>query len=98
MSGKICIYILSFLLLSGSVIADPKGQPASPPPQQDFGKGFAMLFQMGLPRLEGAQPALITINHKPVSTYNYGVNLEREQIIGWIKVPDKNTKPANCIW
>lgn len=97
MSGEICIYILSFLLLSGSVISDPQVKPASTPPQQDFGKGFAVLFQMGLPRLEGAQPALITIETAPVLTSYYGFDITNGQAIGWIKSPNINTEPATCI-
>ncbi len=99
MSGKICIYILSFLLLSGSVIADTQVKPASPPPQQDFGKGFAMLFQMGLPRLEGAQPASIIIEYKPIETHKYNVfDFGVGKFFGWVKIPKKNTEPATCIF
>ena len=104
MSGKICIYILSFLLLSGSVIADTKTQPDSTKQQQDFGKGFAMLFQMGLPRLEGARPALVSIRKGGPLFYNYGLpefvhyySVSYYTICCWIKVPDNSTKPETCI-
>lgn len=103
MFNKPCICILSSLLCAGVVIVEAQEKTVTEAPapaqskQQDFGKGFSMLFQMGLPRQEGAQPALINIYSGPASTHNYGINSIGSQITGWIKTADKNTEPATCL-
>ena len=75
------VCVLSCFLSTGFVIADSRNKtapevPATPsqPVQQDFGKGFAMLFKMGLPRLGGAKPAVINIYSTPASIYECGIN------------------------
>ncbi|MHB9138824.1 MAG: hypothetical protein ACYC4Q_05425 [Victivallaceae bacterium] len=103
---KLCLCILSFFICIGAVIADPRAKSAPEAQQPDFGKDFAMLFQMGLPRLKGAQLVLVTIYKSPVPTYDYKIptsaivhelTLVGEPSISWMKFPDNNTEPAACI-
>lgn len=82
--------------LAPNTVPAPAPAPV-PVKQQDFGKGFATLFQMGLPRLEGARPASINIYNSLVSTNDYGIGHGGSQIIGWIKAAEKNTEPVSCI-
>ena len=63
--------------------------------QQDFGKGFDMLFKKGLPRLEGAKPAFIYIEDSGALAHDYGIR--GTTITCWIKTSDKKTEPAACI-
>lgn len=98
------VCVLSCFLSTGFIIVEAQDKtasevPAAPaqPAQQDFGKGFAMLFKMGLPRLEGAKPATVNIYSGPASTYEYGINIRDDRNISWLKTPDKNTEPALCI-